>query len=76
MIPDDDVACFDLLYYTATFVMFEWEKDWVPAWSAVGKYVRWNESLARIAEGYVERLLSGMKVSGNTCPSTGPERFV
>lgn len=61
--PDDQVACFDLLYYTATYSIYEWGWDWTPTWNAVGKYVRWNETVLRIAEGYVERLLGGMKVA-------------
>jgi hypothetical protein len=70
IVPDDHVACFDLLYYTTTHFAFEWEREGSPAWNFVGRHVKWNKTLKAIADGYAERLLGGNKVDPKFIPQS------
>ncbi|EIM92217.1 uncharacterized protein STEHIDRAFT_143645 [Stereum hirsutum FP-91666 SS1] len=54
--PDEHLACFDYLYYTAASTSFEWDSDHSPAWRFVAKHFRWTERLQNIADGYLKRI--------------------
>jgi hypothetical protein len=55
--PDEQLACFDYLYYitSSSEVAYEWEDSWSPSWVQVGKYMRFTDDLIEIVEGYLGR---------------------
>lgn len=56
--PDDQVLCFDYLYYAAAQNAFEWEMDYSPAWRFVGQHMRWNASLESLADEHARRAMN------------------
>ncbi|KAJ7750367.1 hypothetical protein B0H16DRAFT_1374326 [Mycena metata] len=55
--PDDQLLCFDFLYYVAAQEPFEIGLDYSPGWRYVGQYMRWTEALERLADQYVRLAL-------------------
>ncbi|KAF7347413.1 hypothetical protein MVEN_01497200 [Mycena venus] len=55
--PDDQLLCFDFLYYVAAQEPFEIGLDYSPAWRYVGQYMRWTAALERLADEYVRYAL-------------------
>ncbi|KAJ7768862.1 hypothetical protein B0H16DRAFT_1518426 [Mycena metata] len=53
--PNEQLLCFDNLYYTANVEGFEFERDYSTAWRLVGKHLHWNPRIEEIARGYVRR---------------------
>ncbi|KAH7916414.1 hypothetical protein BJ138DRAFT_468258 [Hygrophoropsis aurantiaca] len=56
--PDEQLLCFDYLYYVGANRAWEWEFDYSPAWRFVGQHMHWTESLTQLANGYVRRALN------------------
>ena len=56
-LPDEQVACFDMMYYTAANRPYEWWRSWSPAWNIVGKYARWAAPLRSRARSAVAKAL-------------------
>ncbi|KAI0068090.1 hypothetical protein BV25DRAFT_1793181 [Artomyces pyxidatus] len=54
--PDEQLACFDYLYYVCAHQSFEYEYDLSPAWRFVVKNFRFTSRLQSIAEGYLKRM--------------------
>lgn len=57
LLPDDQLMCFDILYYTAAFETFEWEKDYSPAWRFVGRHLHFKPDLVKLAEFHTRKAL-------------------
>ncbi|KAF5352395.1 hypothetical protein D9756_005940 [Leucocoprinus leucothites] len=55
--PDDQLLCYDYLYYACAHQPFEFEFDYSPAWRFVGQHLRWTARLEAIAETYVRATL-------------------
>jgi len=55
--PDDQVLCYDYLYYVGAQNPFEWEMDYSPAWRFVGQHMRWNASMEKLAEEHARRAM-------------------
>ncbi|KAJ7922906.1 hypothetical protein B0H13DRAFT_1982257 [Mycena leptocephala] len=55
--PDDQLLCFDFLYYVAAQEPFEIGLDYSPAWRYVGQYMRWTAALEQLADTYVRQAL-------------------
>ncbi|CCM03129.1 uncharacterized protein FIBRA_05250 [Fibroporia radiculosa] len=53
--PDEQVLCFDYLYYLCAQQSFEYEYDYAPAWRFVGTYLRWTPRIEDLAASYVRR---------------------
>ncbi|KAG9017681.1 hypothetical protein FRB90_000271 [Tulasnella sp. 427] len=53
--PDDQIMCFDNLYYVGASKLFEWEKDYSPAWRFVGKHARFHPKMVKLAEQYLRK---------------------
>lgn len=51
--PDDDLLCFDFLYYSGAAHNFEFEWDYSPAWRFVARHMHWTPSLQTLADDYV-----------------------
>ncbi|KAG8751146.1 hypothetical protein FRC12_012582 [Ceratobasidium sp. 428] len=58
MDPDDQLLCFDLLYYTGvmeTAPAIDFFADYSPFWSLVGTHLHWRPSLLELANQYLRR---------------------
>ncbi|KAL9716465.1 hypothetical protein Ac2012v2_000913 [Leucoagaricus gongylophorus] len=55
--PDEQLLCYDYLYYVCAHQPFEFEFEYSPAWRSVGQYLRWTPQLEAIAEAYVRTTL-------------------
>ncbi|KIJ66268.1 hypothetical protein HYDPIDRAFT_174416 [Hydnomerulius pinastri MD-312] len=56
--PDDQLLCYDYLYYVGVERAWEWELDYSPAWRFVGQHMRWNTTLEKLADEYARRAMS------------------
>jgi len=56
--PDEQITCFDYLYYitSSSEVVYEWERSWSPPWVQVAKYLHFTDDLVEIAQGYLWRV--------------------
>ena len=56
--PDEQITCFDYLYYitSSSEVVYEWEHSWSPPWVQVAKYLHFTDDLVEIAQGYLWRV--------------------
>ena len=58
--PDEQLACFDLMFYVSSGAgenWFEFEDRWSPVWNMVGTRFGFNEGLRELARAYVGRAL-------------------
>ncbi|KAK7063789.1 lysophospholipase NTE1 [Favolaschia claudopus] len=55
--PDEQLLCFDFLYYVAAHRPFEIGKDYSPAWRYVGQHMRWTAALEQLADEYIRHTL-------------------
>ncbi|KAG9086266.1 hypothetical protein FRC07_013137, partial [Ceratobasidium sp. 392] len=56
--PDDQLLCFDLLYYTGLMELApaaDFFADYSPFWSLVGTHLHWKPSLLDLANHYLRR---------------------
>ncbi|PPQ99550.1 hypothetical protein CVT24_005338 [Panaeolus cyanescens] len=53
--PDDQMLCYDYLYYVCANQPFEFEFEFSPAWLHVGQFMRWTPRLQGIANEYVRK---------------------
>ncbi|KIJ97386.1 hypothetical protein K443DRAFT_681533 [Laccaria amethystina LaAM-08-1] len=53
--PDDQMLCYDYLFYVGASQPFEFEFDYSPAWRFVGQYMRWAPRIEHIADKYIRR---------------------
>ncbi|KAI0964013.1 hypothetical protein AcW1_000933 [Taiwanofungus camphoratus] len=56
--PDDQVLCYDYLYYVCAQQSFEFEYDYAPAWRYVARHFRWTQQIEDIVALYVRHALS------------------
>ncbi|KAG1838331.1 hypothetical protein C8R48DRAFT_666854 [Suillus tomentosus] len=56
--PDDQLLCFDYLYYMGAQNAWEWESDYGPTWRFVGQHMRWNASLESLANEHARRAMN------------------
>jgi len=56
--PDEQLLCYDYLYYVGAQRAFEYDFDYSPAWRFVGQHMRWSSRLADITDIYVRRALN------------------
>ncbi|KAK7058451.1 hypothetical protein VNI00_002085 [Paramarasmius palmivorus] len=68
--PDEQMLCYDFLYYVCAHQPFEFERDFSPAWRYVAQYLHWNPSLEILADTYVNRAL-GFADNEKTPPYIG-----
>lgn len=55
--PDEQLACFDYLYYVAAHEDFEYELEFSPAWRHVLYHFRWTPTIQNLAIYYLRRAL-------------------
>ncbi|KZT08882.1 uncharacterized protein LAESUDRAFT_648242 [Laetiporus sulphureus 93-53] len=56
--PDEQLLCYDYLYYVAGDTPFEIEYDYSPVWRFVAKHFRWTQSLEELAGDIMRRTMS------------------
>ncbi|KAG8901197.1 hypothetical protein FRC00_008452 [Tulasnella sp. 408] len=61
--PDDQLACFDILYWVGTTNTYEWERHNHPVWELVGTNLHFTQKVEDIASEYLRRLFG---ISGNS----------
>ncbi|TFK21604.1 hypothetical protein FA15DRAFT_597574 [Coprinopsis marcescibilis] len=54
---DEQLMCYDYLYYAGAQVPFEYDNDFSPAWRFVGKHLHWTPRIADLGDQYVRRTL-------------------
>lgn len=54
--PNEQLACFDIMYFVGARRPFEWEEAYSPAWRFVATHVHWNPTLFTLAETYVRKV--------------------
>ncbi|KAI0342152.1 hypothetical protein BDW22DRAFT_1331518 [Trametopsis cervina] len=51
--PDEQLLCYDYLYYVGSHQWFEYENEYSPAWRKVGAHLHWTEDIEQLAAQYV-----------------------
>jgi len=51
--PDEQLLCYDYLYYVCAHQPYEFEFDYSPAWRFAGQHLRWTARLEAIADLYI-----------------------
>ncbi|KAG8925141.1 hypothetical protein FRC01_010624 [Tulasnella sp. 417] len=54
--PDEQLACFDNMYFVASKDTFEWQEPHGPAWNLVGTEARFNPKLDELASSYLRQV--------------------
>ncbi|OSD05608.1 hypothetical protein PYCCODRAFT_1464961 [Trametes coccinea BRFM310] len=54
--PDEQLLCYDYLYYVCALEPFEFEKDYSPLWREVMVHAHWTPFLEDLARQYLRRL--------------------
>ncbi|KAJ7282064.1 hypothetical protein C8J57DRAFT_1219811 [Mycena rebaudengoi] len=55
--PDEQLLCYDSLYYTGVQTILEYAEDFSPAWRFVGQYMHWAPKLQELADNYTRQTL-------------------
>ncbi|KAG6837668.1 hypothetical protein H0H93_004944 [Arthromyces matolae] len=53
--PDEQLLCYDYLYFVCANQPYEMEFDYSPAWRFVGQHLFWSPSIEQLAYQYVRR---------------------
>ncbi|TFK36992.1 hypothetical protein BDQ12DRAFT_686205 [Crucibulum laeve] len=53
--PDEQMLCYDYLYYVCANQPYEFDFDYSPAWRFVGRHMRWVPKLEQLADTYVRK---------------------
>ncbi|KAF8525036.1 hypothetical protein BU17DRAFT_83942 [Hysterangium stoloniferum] len=53
--PDEHMLCYDSIYYAATTKDYEWFEEWTPAWTLVGRHMRWAPNVESLARNYISK---------------------
>ncbi|KAF5323560.1 hypothetical protein D9611_005638 [Ephemerocybe angulata] len=55
--PDEQLLCYDYLYYLCAQQPFEFNFDFSPAWRFVGQHMRWTPQLDNLVDQYARRAI-------------------
>ena len=55
--PDEQLLCYDYLYYVCSHQSFEFEFDYSPAWLHVGQHLHWTPRVENLVDQYVRKAL-------------------
>ncbi|KAK7064019.1 hypothetical protein R3P38DRAFT_2821864 [Favolaschia claudopus] len=56
--PDEQMVCYDFVYYAAAHQSDELEQDYSPAWRSVGQHMHWATRVERLGTEYLRQTLS------------------
>jgi len=57
ILPDEQVLCYDYLFYLCADVPFEYEQPIYPAWDAVQRHFRWTSEVQTVGNLYLRKVL-------------------
>ncbi|KAG8855517.1 hypothetical protein FRB96_007021 [Tulasnella sp. 330] len=60
--PNEQLACFDVMYFVGATKTYEWQQEFSPAWRFIGSKIKWNPTLQDITVGYLKRALGAVDV--------------
>ncbi|KAG2022927.1 hypothetical protein CC2G_000641 [Coprinopsis cinerea AmutBmut pab1-1] len=55
--PDEQLLCYDYLYYVCAHQPFEYDFDFSPAWRFVGQHLHWSSKVQDLIDQYVRRTI-------------------
>ncbi|KAI0690914.1 hypothetical protein BC835DRAFT_1280090 [Cytidiella melzeri] len=55
--PDEQLLCYDYLYYVGSHEWLEYDYEYSPGWRYVGTHLHWTKHIRDLAEQYVNRAL-------------------
>ncbi|KAJ3487322.1 hypothetical protein NLI96_g3606 [Meripilus lineatus] len=55
--PDEQMLCYDYLFYTCVDEPFEYDNDVYPTWDVVLKHLHWTKEVERIGNEFLRKLL-------------------
>ncbi|KAG8925561.1 hypothetical protein FRC02_009588 [Tulasnella sp. 418] len=58
LLPDDQLACFDVLYFSGVREEWEWERDYSPVWNLVAKYARFTQKVEDVSMFYLRKVFN------------------
>lgn len=53
--PDEQMVCYDFLYFAGAATQDEWFHDFSPAWREVGTHTHWSPRVQTLANEYLQR---------------------
>jgi len=53
--PDDQLLCYDFLYFTSAYSRWEYGEDFSPEWRFVGTLLDWTPEVKRIGDEYLRK---------------------
>ncbi|KAF9057026.1 hypothetical protein BJ165DRAFT_1536223 [Panaeolus papilionaceus] len=53
--PDEQLTCFDFLYYMTSSEVYEWRFSWSPVWRFVGRHLYFTDDIMNLAREYLLR---------------------
>ncbi|KAH0591053.1 hypothetical protein H2248_001162 [Termitomyces sp. 'cryptogamus'] len=59
--PDEQMLCYDYMYYVCANQPYEMEFDYSPAWRFVGQHLHWSPRIEQLAYQYVRRTLGTLE---------------
>ncbi|KAF9535682.1 hypothetical protein CPB83DRAFT_842145 [Crepidotus variabilis] len=69
--PDEQILCYDYLYYVCSNQPFEFDFDYSPAWLFVGQHMHWAPKLQALADDYIRATFQINDPSVQTPPYIG-----
>ncbi|PPQ63687.1 hypothetical protein CVT24_004572 [Panaeolus cyanescens] len=51
--PDEQLTCFDFLYYITSSEVYEWRFSWSPVWRFVGRHIYFTDHVMDMAREYL-----------------------
>lgn len=65
--PDEQLLCYDYLYYVCANQPYEFDFDYSPAWRFVGQHMHWTPKLEHLRDEYVRKAI-GLEEAQATPP--------
>ncbi|KAF7302972.1 hypothetical protein MKEN_01259900 [Mycena kentingensis (nom. inval.)] len=56
--PDEQMLCFDYMYYLGTYQNFEFEAQHSPVWNTIGTNMRWNPTLNLLVDEFLRSMFN------------------
>jgi len=53
--PDEQLVCYDFLYFAGAMIEDEWFHDFSPAWREIGTHTHWTTRIENLANDYLQR---------------------
>ncbi|KIO25773.1 hypothetical protein M407DRAFT_75322 [Tulasnella calospora MUT 4182] len=60
--PDEQLGCFDNMYFVGSKDTFEWQERHGPAWNLVGTEAKFNPKLYELTSSYLRKVFGGEEI--------------